>query len=165
MRIREIIVEDAEKFLNLMKEVEAKSDFMLMEPGERNTTPEQQAKLLERIEKQDNSTIFVVEENGRMLGYLIAMGGTVKKTSHSAYIAIGILEGFRGKGIGTALFERAEKWAIQKSISRLELTTVTENEAGVALYKKSGFEIEGIKRNSLIIKGKPFDEYYMSKLL
>ncbi|MFJ7744700.1 hypothetical protein [Peribacillus sp. NPDC097295] len=38
-------------------------------------------------------------------------------------------------------------------------------EAGVALYKKVGFEIEGTKRNSLVIHGKSYNEYYMAKIL
>lgn len=165
MKIREINVEDAENFINLIKEVEANSEFMLMGAGERKTTPEQQRKQLEIIEQQSNSTIFIAENEGKLVGYLIAMGGTVKKTKHSAYLVIGILEDYRGKGIGSALFRKLEEWAKKHCISRLELTTVTLNEAGVALYKKSGFEIEGTKRNSLIINGKPFDEYYMSKLI
>lgn len=165
MIIREIRVDDAAEFIALIKEVEAKSSFMLMEPGERKTTPEQQAKQLERIEKQSNATILAAEEHGKLIGYLLAMGGTVKKTKHSAYLAIGILEDFRGRGIGSALFEHIEDWALKNKISRLELTTVIENQAGVALYKKSGFEIEGVKRNSLMINGKLYDEYFMSKLL
>lgn len=44
MLIREIKIDDAENLINLIKEVEAKSNFMLMEPGERETTPEQQRK-------------------------------------------------------------------------------------------------------------------------
>lgn len=39
------------------------------------------------------------------------------------------------------------------------------NEAGIALYKKMGFDIEGIKRNSLYVDGQYINEYYMSKLL
>ncbi|WP_353611594.1 GNAT family N-acetyltransferase [Bacillus sp. FJAT-25509] len=58
-----------------------------------------------------------------------------------------------------------EEWAIKHSISRLELTVVKQNEAGVGLYKKMGYEIEGTKRNSLIINSNSFDEYYMAKLL
>jgi RimJ/RimL family protein N-acetyltransferase len=50
-------------------------------------------------------------------------------------------------------------------IHRLELTVVTENQAGLQLYKKMGFEIEGTKRQSLYIDGKFVDEYYMSKLV
>ncbi|MBT2697229.1 GNAT family N-acetyltransferase [Bacillus sp. ISL-40] len=96
---------------------------------------------------------------------MIAIGGSVKRTKHSAYLVIGILEEYIGQGIGTALFQCLEEWAINHNISRLELTVVTQNDSGVALYKKSGFEIEGTKRNSLMIDGTPFNEYYMSKLL
>ncbi|MED1939342.1 GNAT family N-acetyltransferase, partial [Cytobacillus firmus] len=33
----------------------------------------------------------------------------------------------------------------------LELTTVIHNQAGVTLYKKAGFQIEGTKKHSLMI--------------
>ena len=165
MYIREIEIEDAENFINLIKEVEAESDFMLMGAGERKTTPEQQKKHIEQVKEQSNATIFVAEEEGKLIGYLIAMGGRAKRTQHSAYLVIGILKNFRGRGIGTALFQSMENWALNHNISRLELTVVTQNEVGLALYKKRGFEIEGTKRNSLMIEGKLFSEYYMSKLL
>ncbi|GAE36015.1 acetyltransferase [Halalkalibacter akibai JCM 9157] len=50
-------------------------------------------------------------------------------------------------------------------IHRLELTVVTRNEIGISLYQKMGFEIEGRKRDSLLINSEYVDEYYMSKLL
>jgi len=163
--IREIKVEDAKNFIELVKEVESNSPYMLMEPGERKTTPEQQRKQLEKMKQQNNSTIFVAEENADLVGYLVAMGGSARRTENSAYIMIGILPGYRGKGIGTELFNRVVEWAPKHNISRLELTAVTENQAGVALYKKSGFSIEGTKRNSLMINGTFIDEYYMSRIL
>jgi RimJ/RimL family protein N-acetyltransferase len=165
MLIREIKIDDAKDLINVIKEVESNSVYMLMEANERKTTPEQQQKLLQRIKQQNNSTIFVAEEQRELVGYLIAIGGTAQRTKHSTYLVIGILQEHRGKGIGTKLFERVTEWASINNISRLELTVVTENEAGVALYKKCGFEIEGTKRNSLIIDGRAFNEFYMSKLL
>lgn len=158
-------MEDAENSLVLIKEVESTSTFMLMEPGERETTLEQQQKRIELLDKQKNSTIFVAEENGKLIGYLFVMGGSVKRTKHTAYLVIGILEEYRGKGVGTKLFDHVTNWVSKHNISRLELTVVTENESGVALYKKSGFDIEGTKRKSLIINDRSYDEYYMSKLL
>jgi RimJ/RimL family protein N-acetyltransferase len=165
MLIREVKPEEAEAFINLIKQVEKESHFMLMEAGERKTTPEQQRRRLERMDQQTNSAIFVAEKEDRLVGYLMAIGGSVKRTRHSAYLVIGILEQYRGQKIGTALFQRVEEWAKTNSILRLELTVVTKNEAGVALYKKSGFEIEGTKRHSLMIDGTLFNEYNMSKLL
>ncbi|WP_243292152.1 GNAT family N-acetyltransferase [Bacillus sp. FJAT-47783] len=166
MLIREIKAEDAENFINLIKQVESEAKFLLMEAGERKTTPEQQRIQIERLAQQSNSTILIAEQDeGKLVGYLIANGGKVKRTKHSVYLVIGILEEYRGQGIGTALFQRLEEWAINHHITRLELTVVTQNDAALALYKKSGFEIEGTKRNSLMIDGRPYNEYYMSKLL
>lgn len=166
MLIREITPQDAQNFISLIKRVEAKSNFMLMEAGERATSFEQQLKQLEEMEQQNNKTVFLAElEQGNLVGYLVAIGGSVKRTRHTAYLVIGIVEAYRGKGIGTALFQRLEEWALKQRISRLELTVVTQNNEGIALYKKSGFEVEGTKRNSLLIDGTFYDEYYMSKLL
>jgi RimJ/RimL family protein N-acetyltransferase len=164
MLIREIKTDDAENLIELIKQVEAQSNFMLMEAGERKTTPEQQRKHIEDLTYQDNSTIIVAEKNGNLVGYLFVIGGRAKKVKHTAYIAVGVSEQYSGQGIGTVLFQYVEKWALCHSISRLELTVVTQNQAGVALYIKSGFEIEGTKRNALMMDGIFFDEYYMSKL-
>lgn len=166
MLIREVKPEDAENLIGLIKKVESESNFMLMEAGERKTSSDQQRNQLERIEKQRNSTIFVAkQEQGKLVGYLIANGGSVRRTQHSAYLVIGILEEYRGRGVGTSLFQRLEEWAIDSNISRLELTVVTQNETAIALYKRRGLEIEGIKRKSLMVQGEFYDEYCMAKLL
>lgn len=163
--IREITLDDAENLIDLIKQVESESKYMLMEAGERQTTPEQQRNQLERLLQQHHSTIFVAEEEGKLVGYLMSIGGSVNRTKHTAYLVIGILEEYRGKGIGTRLFKRLDQWAARCHMTRLELTVVTENEPGIALYKKSGFEIEGIKRNSLKIDGEYYNEYFMAKLV
>ncbi|MFJ5761058.1 GNAT family N-acetyltransferase [Neobacillus sp. NPDC093182] len=165
MLFREITPNDAGSLINLLKQVESESKFMLFEPGERKMSGEEQAKRIEVMRKSDNSTIFIAEEDEQLIGYLIAMGGNATRNKHSVYIVIGILAQWRGLGIGTILFEQLEKWAKEHNVHRLELTVVTQNQAGLQLYKKMGFEIEGTKRQSLYIDGKFVDEFYMSKLL
>lgn len=165
MLLREVNREDAEGLVRLIKQVESESQYMLFEAGERNIEPEQQIKRIEAMKKEGNSTIFVAEENDKLIGYLIVMGGNAMRNKHSVYLVIGILSQYRGLGVGTKLFEELEKWAMVHQIHRLELSVVTRNEAGLRLYKKMGFEIEGTKRHSLLINGEFVDEYYMSKLL
>jgi RimJ/RimL family protein N-acetyltransferase len=165
MLIREIKPDDAVCFINLIKKVESESKFMLLEPGERKIVEEEQKKRIEVMKKSYNSTIFIAEEDKRLIGYLIAIGGNANRNKHSVYLVIGVLAEYRGRGIGTKLFEQLEKWTKVHYIHRLELTVVTENQAGLQLYKKMGFEIEGTKRQSLYIDGKFVDEYYMSKLV
>ncbi|MBY0098450.1 GNAT family N-acetyltransferase [Mesobacillus maritimus] len=164
MIIREIEIEDAKRFVTLINQVESESEFLLFESGERKLTVEQQEKRIEMMKHEGNSTIFVAEENSEFIGYLIVMGGQAIRNRHTAYLVIGIKGEYRGQGVGSKLFECLEKWAMEKQIHRLELTVVTLNVAGIRLYQKMGFEIEGTKRSSLCIDGAYVDEYYMSKV-
>ncbi|GGC77090.1 GCN5 family N-acetyltransferase [Thalassobacillus devorans] len=165
MIVREIKVTDAKGLSILTKQVEDSSDYMLWEPEERIINRERQLKMIKSVQEKENSTILIAENCGALVGYLLAFGGSAKRNNHSAYIVIGISKDYRGQGIGTKLFRKLEEWAANHNIHRLELTTVTKNEAGLSLYKKMGFEIEGTKRHSLFINGKWIDEYFMAKLL
>jgi RimJ/RimL family protein N-acetyltransferase len=165
MIIRQIQIEDAAAFASVIQAVEIESEFMLYEPYERRVSPEIQEKMIRTLTEGENSNIFVAENQGELVGYLIAIGGTAKRTIHSANIVIGIREKFRGQGIGTQLFEQLEIWARKKKLHRLGLTVMSTNKAGQALYKKMGFEIEGTKRHSLFVNGEFIDEYCLCKIL
>ncbi|MFK4998454.1 GNAT family N-acetyltransferase [Bacillus sp. N9] len=106
MIIRQIKLEDAEQFANLLVSIDA-SNMMLYDPGERKTSQEQEEKRIEAILLQGNSTIIVAEQNDRLIGYVIIFGGTSNRNRHSAYIVCGVLEDYRGQGIAVMLFEEA----------------------------------------------------------
>ena len=163
--IREIRESDAETFLSLCKQLDHENKFMMLEPGERNTTIEEQKQRITDVLSSDNGIIFVAEEAGMLVGYLSAIGGHFARNRHEAYIVIGILERFTGQGLGTAFFKNLEDWAKEHGLHRLELSVMVHNQRGVGLYQKMGFEIEGIKRDSLLVDGSYVDEYYMSKLI
>lgn len=164
MIIRHAEPYDAEQLVKLIKEVE-KSNFMLYEPGERQLTLCQQKKRIESMRDEKTSTIFVADDHGMLVGYLVVIGGNPNRAQHSVYLVIGVVESYRGTGVGSKLFKKLEEWAKAKHIHRLELTVMAHNKAGIALYQKMGFEIEGTKRHSVLIDGNYVDEYYMSKLI
>lgn len=165
MIIRTICLDDAEQFLDLCTRLDEETQFMMLEPGERTITVEEQREDIERLLSKENSTIIVAEEAGQLVGYLAVLGGEFKRNKHTAYIIIGILQAFTGRGVGSKLFTAVEQWAHQNAIHRLELTVMAHNKAGIALYKKRGFEIEGTKKHSLLVNGQYIDEYYMAKLV
>ncbi|MFC4559797.1 GNAT family N-acetyltransferase [Virgibacillus kekensis] len=165
MIVREVKEADAAALAELTNAVESSSAYMLWEPGERDMDSTRMKKRITAMKNEKNSSIFLAEDNQRLAGYLMAIGGNANRNKHAAYLVIGVLEEYRGQGVGTALFQKLEQWAQTKNIHRLELTTVAQNNGGVALYQKMGFEIEGTKRDSLMINGEYLDEYYMSKLL
>lgn len=55
--------------------------------------------------------------------------------------------------------------AKENSILRFELTVECHNKAAIHLVKKSGFEIEGIRKKSMCIENDFIDKYYMAKML
>ena len=164
MLIRAAEPNDAKQLVNLIEQVES-SGFMLFEPGERKVSDEQMKERIDSIKEGKSSIILIAEDNGDIVGYLFAVGGNPTRVKHSVYIAVGVGENQRGKGIGARLFEALEEWANLQNIHRLELTVMTHNIAGIALYKKMGFQTEGTKKDSLLVDGKYVDEFYMAKIL
>jgi RimJ/RimL family protein N-acetyltransferase len=61
---------------------------------------------------------------------------------------IGMLlsDGWRGRGIGTALLEAASAWAELAGAHKMSLEVWPHNAAALHLYRKAGFEEEGRKR-------------------
>lgn len=138
---------------------------MMLEPGERTTTVEEQCQRIQSVLASETQMVFVIEDEARLVGYLGVYGGSYKRNRHSAYIVTGILQEYAGRGLGRQLFEALEEWAMQHKLHRLELTVMCHNERAVHLYQKMGFEIEGVKRDSLQVEGRYVDEYYMAKIL
>ena len=150
--IRKIQIEDAASFLQLSKQLDEETKFMLYEPGERKFTVKQQEQMIQRFVENKYATILVAVEEERIVGFILVNGNNIQRKRHVA-------------SIGTRLFKEVEKWARLHDVWRLELTVMAHNTRAQALYKKAGFEKEGVKRAALIIDGENIDEYEMAKLL
>ncbi|ALA71196.1 hypothetical protein GT50_14280 [Geobacillus stearothermophilus 10] len=98
MMIRPIEVRDAENFLELCKKID-ESGFMLFEPGERQTTVEQQSKSIERMLFEPNKMIFVAETENKLVGFLAVIGGDVKRNRHSANVVLEFLKTIKDRAL------------------------------------------------------------------
>lgn len=163
--IRLIQESDAEKFLALKKRLDEETKFMMLEPGERRETFEQTSEHIRQVLGTSNQAIFAAEMDGALVGYASVEGGCYRRNRATGYIVAGVLQRAAGRGVGTRLFAALIDWARQAGLHRLELTVMTHNERAVALYKKMGFEIEGVKRENLLVDGAWIDEYSMARLL
>src|SRR5262245_66466307 len=103
VNIRKIREDDAVTFLNLLARVDEETQFMLLEPGERQITVEDQRQRIKTILSKNNQLIFVAENDNDLIGYLAAIGGDFKRNRHRVYIVIGILQAFIDQKIGTKL--------------------------------------------------------------
>ncbi|GHO65044.1 N-acetyltransferase GCN5 [Ktedonobacter sp. SOSP1-52] len=164
--IRPVQASDAEACLALMRQLDQETTFMLLEPEERKNNPDELLKRFAHQQEDMTSDILFMAEHGeRLIGCLGAERGRVRRTAHSAHIFIGILQAYTGKGIGTQLFLAVENWARSLHLRRLALDVHTHNKAGIALYTRRGFVIEGTLKDAYYVRGQFVDAYAMAKIL
>lgn len=69
------------------------------------------------------------------------------RNSHIIYLGgVAIDPQHGGKGAGFRMMQAVQQFAIKHHRKRIELSVATENIAAIRLYKKAGFEEEGILR-------------------
>jgi L-phenylalanine/L-methionine N-acetyltransferase len=112
----------------------------------------------------EGHTHIVAILDGRIVGVAGLMQGKGRR-SHVAEIFMSVHDDHCGRGIGTALLaalvDAADNWL---NIRRLELTVYVDNEPGIRLYKKFGFEIEGTRRADAFRAGKFVDSLMMARV-
>ena len=167
MIYKKIEIEEMEHFWSLLNALDAETNFMMYEPNERKQHMDIQELETDIYHKviHGNDFLQIAKADNKIVGYLRAERGEFHRNFHTAYIVVGVLKEYQGKGIGTTFFENLEKWAKENSVIRLELTVECHNEAARKLYEKSDFKVEGIRAKSMLVKGEVVDEYYMAKIL
>ena len=98
------------------------------------------------ILKDENTPVFVYDMGGNVAGYAFTAfkqveGDNILVDSKTLYIDdICIDETARGTGIGQALYEYAEEFALKNGCSRVELRVWTMNEPALNFYQKMGMK-------------------------
>ena len=164
MIIRKLTINCIEEFVELCQLIDEESQNMYYESGERKLFLEGQKIQIDKLIHDYLSCIWVAIEDNKMIGYLIAIGNSLVRIRHLSSMVIGVLESYSNIGVGTALLSTLFKWAGEKEIYRIELTVRIKNERAICFYKKFGFDVEGIRKNSLYINSHYEDELYMSKI-
>jgi RimJ/RimL family protein N-acetyltransferase len=81
---------------------------------------------------------FVAEVDGRLVGEL-----GVHRTAGVADLGMMVRDGYRGRGIGSALLQACIDWSRANRAHKVTLMVFPHNHAGLALYRKHGFVAEG----------------------
>ena len=94
-----------------------------------------------------SATFLAVEETGGRIGYVNVREGSDDVLGEACgYIALlAIKQEHEGRGIATALVERAERWARDMGFSRLALDVFASNDHALKFYERAGFRPETIR--------------------
>jgi ribosomal protein S18 acetylase RimI-like enzyme len=94
-----------------------------------------------------------VSARGKVVGWCDVIPMSRPVQAHRGVFGIGLLPQFRGRGIGTRLIRVALAAARAFGLHRVELTVREHNTGAIELYKKEGFEIEGVQRDAVLVDG------------
>ena len=89
---------------------------------------------------------FDAADPGRVVASAILHFSTREVTRHRAEFGVVVHDDFQGRGLGTALTRLMVENGRAKGLRKIDLTVYAHNEAGIHVYKKCGFDVEGYHR-------------------
>jgi len=105
---------------------------------------------------------FVATVNGEVVGWVHLKNVQLDKLSHTAELTVGVLEEYRGRGIGSHLLERGLEWASKQGLERIYNSVPATNETAIAFLKNRGWEEEARRKDHYKMDGEYVDEVMMA---
>ncbi len=160
--IRSATKQDAAAILDLSNNVIGEEIYQLTSSSEFKMTMEAEEKWIDDHLVNSNHLILVAEVNKKIVGILDFSNGHRLRIAHTGELGMSLEKAFRNKGIGTLLLKVLIDWATEnETIEKIGLCVHSNNERAIALYKKMGFEVEGIRKREL----KYSDQLYIDTIV
>lgn len=111
----------------------------------------------------ENQHFFVATVDDEVVGWCGLDIPEIDKLSHTAELTLGVLEEYRGKGIGEHLLKRGLGWAEEKGLHKVYNSIPAVNEAATEFLESHGWETEAVRSDHYRIDGEFVDEVMMEK--
>jgi L-amino acid N-acyltransferase YncA len=110
--------------------------------------------------------VLVALDAGAVVGWA-SLNRFSHRCAHAdvADLSVYVARSHRGHGVGFALLRALDAEAIRAGFHKIVLHAVNENEAGKALYRKSGFNEVGVFAQHGLLDGRRVDVIAMEKIL
>jgi RimJ/RimL family protein N-acetyltransferase len=165
MQVRIAEPDDAAAIIAFLNVLYAETEYMLFEAGEFKMTAEQQREHIVTRNREGTGVIFLCERDSKIVGILFASRSNFKRIHHILYLVLGVLSQWHRQGIGYRLMTEVTNWAQSNAVGRMELNVDVRNTGAIELYKKTGFQIEGLRRKARRYDDRFVDEHTMGRLL
>ena len=109
--------------------------------------------------------VFVACVDDEVVGWVHLDLPETEKLAHTAVLTVGLLPGYRGHGIGTALLDRGGRWACEHGFGKLYNSVPATNETAISFLESQGWEVEATREDHYRIGGDYVDEVMLATFL
>ncbi|PGK33861.1 GNAT family N-acetyltransferase [Bacillus anthracis] len=145
--IRSVAETDAEQLSKVRVQIDGETENMDREAGEGFIDTKGFQKIIKTDSESTKNLFLVAEVQNRIVGFSRCEGANLKRLSHKVEFGVCVLKEFWGYGMGKSLLQQSIHWADENEIKKISLQVLETNEKAIQLYKKLGFEVEGILKN------------------
>ena len=118
--------------------------------------------VLLRHNELGSRVFFVATVDEDVVGWVHLDAAELGKLAHTAELTVGVLEAYRGHGIGGHLLERGLQWAAANGYEKIYQAIPATNEEAVAFLEAHGWETEAVRADHYKIDGSYVDEVMMA---
>lgn len=162
--IRSAIETDAKDLSEIRVQIDGETENLDREKGEAFNNEENFRKLIQVDTENAKNLFLVAEVNGRIVGFSRCEGSPLKRFSHKVEFGVCVLKDYWGHQIGKNFLKESISWADFNGIKKITLNVLETNEKAIRLYKKFGFEVEGVlKKDKILSDGKYYDTIVMGR--
>lgn len=164
--IREAKKEDAQSMIDFYNLVGGETDFLSFGKNEFKRDLKEYESYLESTREEDNSIILLTIIDEQIAGIASINSNQKVRTKHVGTLGIVVAEQYCGLGLGGEMVDYLIEWAKLNGITKkISLLTREDNTRAIELYKKVGFETEGILKKDNYINGVYYNTLMMSLIV
>lgn len=152
--LRSPIKEDAPAMIDYLNIIGGESDFITFGKNEFSMNVEAEQDYIERINSMDNSKNVLIIIEDEIVGISSITSVQKERMKHNGTLGISIRKKYWGIGLGSEIMAYLIDWAKSNKITKkINLLVREDNIRGVKLYKKFGFEKEGLLKKDICVNG------------
>jgi|AntRauTorcE11898_2_1112593.scaffolds.fasta_scaffold08916_2 ribosomal protein S18 acetylase RimI-like enzyme len=101
----------------------------------------------------ESRMFFVATVDDEVVGWVHLRSPELQKLAHTAELTVGVLEEYRGHGIGSHLLQRGLEWAASRGFEKVYQSIPATNEEAIAFLEGHGWEVEAVREDHYLIDG------------
>jgi GNAT superfamily N-acetyltransferase len=159
VRVRGARLEDLSGLAGVIRQVTAGKTYIV---GESITDQLANADTLLHGDPDEPPTYFVALVDGEVIGWANLERRDAEKLRHVVYLTMGLLDEYRGLGIGSKLMDRAVTWAGEHGYRKVSSNIPATNQSAVDFLEEQGWEVEATRPDHYLIDDRLVDEALLS---